>query len=322
MIELTLTAAEAAAILQRTHAIEAGSLRALGSEFASTFSAQTSAGHLAVKMQGSNADEAPVQRWRALVADELATRGHPVPALLRAVDGSLIAAATHLGEPVQVLAMSWVDAAPYGTITVPDHFGVTLGQVAARLQHDLCEMPRPPREISHTWDSRVTADVIAAHLPLIDDAEVIAVGEAALALHERFIAPVAPSLPLALVHQDLHDSNVLATPAGEVAAIIDFDDMLVGWRVAEPAIAAGYLARSSADPVRALQSVAEGWEREIAFTDAERRAFPAIATVRLALNTVVWQARMQSDRGAYAGARSSGSLAAFKVLTDWLRAND
>lgn len=320
MIELTLTPAEATAILRGTHGIAAESMRPLGSELASTFAAQSSEGRLAVKMQGSSPSEAPVQRWRALVSDELTRLGHPVPALRQALDGGLIAAALHEGTPVQVLAMDWVDAAPYGAIVVPDTFGVTLGRVAARLQHDLLEMPRPPHEITHTWDSRESAAVIAEHLPLIDDAEILAVGEAALAVHERLIAPVADELPLALVHQDLHDSNVLATAAGEVAAIIDFDDMLVGWRVAEPAIAAGYLARNSADPVRAVLGVAEGWESEIPFTDAERRAFPAIATVRLALNTVVWQARMQSNRGAYAGARSNGSLAAFRVLADWLRA--
>ena len=320
MIELSVTPAEAAGILRRTHAIEAESLTPLGSELASTFLVSTATGRLAVKLQGSSSDEAPVQRWRADVAHRLSDRGQPVPALIRAANGDAIAATTHRGAPVQVLAMEWIEAAPYGTIDVPPGFGVALGHAAAHLQRDLLDMPRPPREIVHTWDSRHTARVIAEHLSRIDDGEVVAIGEAALALHERDISPVSHLLPVALVHQDLHDSNVLATPSGEVAGIIDFDDMLVGWRVAEPAIAAGYLARGSTDPVRALQSVAEGWESEVPFTDAERRAFPAIATVRLALNTVVWHARMQSDRGAYAGARSRGSLAAFRVLADWLGA--
>ncbi|QYM75521.1 phosphotransferase [Leucobacter luti] len=96
--------------------------------------------------------------------------------------------------------------------------------------------------------------------PRITDATIAEIAASALDLLARVVTPVAAELPNTLVHQDLHDSNVLADADGGIAAFIDFDDMLVGWRVAEPAIAAAYLARHTDDPRAAVDAVAAGWE--------------------------------------------------------------
>ncbi|MBP1327347.1 Ser/Thr protein kinase RdoA (MazF antagonist) [Leucobacter exalbidus] len=314
-----LSAAQARPVLLRTHAIRASSLTVLGSELASTFRAETDTGAYAVKMQASGPRDFAVQLWRAEIADRLASLGHRVPEQVHTPDGAL-AALDEAGSaaPVFVSVTRWVDAVPYASAVAEPgagaRFGAHLGATAALLQRDLAGFPGPPRPLAHTWAAHTTADTIAQHTALLPAGPARDIGEAALLLHGRFIAPVAASLPRALVHQDLHDDNVLVGADGKIAAIIDFDDMLVGWRVAEPAIAAAYLARAADDPLAALRAVADGWQSELPFTTAEAETFAPIAAMRLALNTVVWASRMSGDRAGYAAARAQGSAAAFQVI--------
>ncbi|MBL3687409.1 hypothetical protein D3248_10680 [Leucobacter zeae] len=314
---LTVPAETAAATLHRTHGISATAFTPLGSELASTFRAETGSGRIAVKMQRTDRGVAPIQDWRAGVAERLSELGHPVPETVRARDGGLIGR-DHPGDAdhgVAVLVTRWIDASPCSRTTPDAALGAEIGRAAARLQRDLGAMDAPPEPIEHDWAAHSAAAALERHLALVDDPRVRDTGAAALALHSERIAPVAAGLPRTLVHQDLHDDNLLVARAADgtlrVAAIIDFDDMLVGWRVAEPAIAAAYLARRLADPLAGLSSVAEAWEAEIPFTDAERTAYAAIAAVRLALNAVVWGSRSSGERGSYAIARSGGSLDAF-----------
>ncbi|MGD9606997.1 MAG: phosphotransferase enzyme family protein [Leucobacter sp.] len=348
MHTLTLPPHAAAELLATTHGIAADfELAPLGSEVASTFLAHAAGLRYAVKMQASGPEEFELQRWRAEVAAHLRAHGHPVPRLLPAgATGEPIALARHEGRPVAVTVSEWVDALPYNELArasagdptvapdpaAPDSaaqdvaaqdvaafdavaFGRSLGALAARMQADLTTAPRPPRPVSHTWVSHTTATTIADHLPRVADERILEMARIALDLHEREVAPVETELPRALVHQDLHDSNVLAHPDGTVAAIIDFDDMLVGWRIAEPAIAAAYLSRHAADPAAAVAAVAAGWESELPFTEAERRAFPVVVLARLALNASVWHVRMAEDRADYAQMRQAGSVEAFYALT-------
>ncbi|SJN12631.1 aminotransferase, class III [Leucobacter sp. 7(1)] len=341
---LTLDPREAAAILQRTHGITLTEpLHPLGSELASTFRARGSLPgaeptDLAVKFQASDSTELAVQRWRAEVSQSLSDAGAPVPATVTAQDGTLVGTAprSHAGtddqaDPVAVTVTSWVDASPYGALhteqpgTALDTtaFGCALGAEAARMQQILATAPPPPQSITHTWAAETMDAVIQAHLPDVTNPRVRRIAEQARALLAREVAPLAPDLPRTLVHQDLHDSNVLADAAGRVAAILDFDDMLVGWRVAEPTVAAAYLARHAARPEDAVAAVAAGWESVLPFTPAEREVFTPLVLARLALNITVWHVRVQgagaeqdttADRADYARMRSTGSEDTFAAL--------
>lgn len=340
---LSLDPSEAAALLLRTHGIAATApLQPLGSELASTFHAHGilpggAPAELAVKIQASDPDETAVQRWRAEIAQRLADAGAPVPATVPAQDGTLLGSeARRDSEPggsderVAVTVTRWIPATPYGALRAgmsdpglnTTAFGFALGAEAARMQQTLAAAPPPPRAITHTWAAETMDAVIQAHLPDVASPRVRRIAVAARALLAREVAPQAARLPRALVHQDLHDSNVLADSAGRVAAILDFDDMLVGWRVAEPSIAAAYLARHAADPAAAVAAVAAGWESILPFTPAERAVFQPLVLARLALNITVWHVRLghdtagsaDGDRADYAELRSTGSEQTFDDL--------
>ena len=320
METLTIAPDRAAAALRETHGIAASELRPLGSELASTFRAATDHGELAVKLQLSSPEESAVQRWRADISARLHDAGHPVPRVLRALDGAPIGLTEIDGVAVAVLAMEWVDAVPYGDAGLDEPgaaaLGAELGRVAGRLQAVLAECPAPPHGIDHTWTMHGVARTIAAHLAAPHPLPAAArdVGERALRLHAAHVAPRADRLPRALVHQDLHDSNVLVDASGRIRAVIDFDDMVVGWRIAEPVVAAAYLARHGAAPAELAESVLAGWSEAIPVTADERAVFLPLVAIRLALNTVVWAARAESERGAYAAMRSRGSSETFARL--------
>lgn len=331
METLTLSPLQTAPLLLRTHGIAALSLTPLGSELASTFRVDTNEGPIALKVQASGPATRPEQAWRTEVTDRLAQLGHPVPRQVLALDGGLGAFVSHDEDEgsgdMFVSATEWVAALPYSQVGLGTgaRFGAHLGEVAARMQLSLASLPHPPRAAPHTWAAHTMSEVIifqlrelAAQPGSAASERAVTLGRDALAMYQRWVAPVEADLPTALVHQDLHDDNVLATAAGEIAAIIDFDDMLVSWRVAEPAVAAAYLARHTGDPVAALNAIAAGWETMIPFTEAERRVYAPVAAMRLALNAIVWQVRSEGDRAAYAASRSGGSADAFYAIAETL----
>ena len=292
MDALSLTPEQAATLLAASHGIAARDFRVLGSELASTFPVSSDLGNLAVKVQRTSPVEASQQLWRAEISEHLTRTEHAVPETLRALTGALVGFGRIAFEPatdVAIIVTRWIDAAPYATLDLPVAFGQVLGATAAHLQLTLAERPTPPHPIAHPWAAHTMAETIQHHLAETTLPEVHAAGSRALDIYARHVEPVAPHLPWSLVHQDLHDDNVLATPDGRIAGIIDFDDMLVGWRVAEPAIAAAYLARTVGDPIAGVRAVAAGWDAVLPLTPA-------------------------GDRHGYAADRSRGSLPAFAEI--------
>ena len=150
-------------------------------------------------------------------------------------------------------------------------------------------------------------------------------GRVDIAVHSLKDIPTAAAdgIELAAVPVREDPRDVLVARDGRIAAIIDFDDMLIGWRVAEPAIAAAYLARHTASPESAVAAVAAGWEAELPFTAAERRVFPALVLARLALNITIWHVRISDSRAEYAQMRATGSEHTFHALhTAWAQARE
>lgn len=309
----------AARFLRQSHGIESRSMHRLGSEYASTFEVDSDVGHIAVKMQRTNEQEFQMQLWRANVAVALRNRHHPIPHVHPALTGRTVGTASDGVEEVAITVSDWVTARPYGESSTSPAFPHALGRTAGLMHVDLAQQPHPPYEVSHSWAAHRVHDEIALHVPQIEDPQILAIASSALQLFTERIAPVARKLPRALVHQDLHDSNVLVNAQGELSAIIDFDDMLVTWTIAEPAVAAAYASRRSADPLSIVSQVLEGWNSVIPVNEPERRVFLPLVATRLALNSVIWHVRRASDRQEYATMRSHGSEAAFHAILNGIQ---
>src|SRR5207248_8559934 len=93
------------------------------------------------------------------------------------------------------------------------------------------------------------------------------------------------------------DHNILvASPDGDrrrltsvarVTGIVDFGDMLRGWRIADLAIAAGYAMLDAADPLTTLAALVRGAAREFSYDDVELEVVWALVCLRLALSASI-----------------------------------
>lgn len=271
----------------------------------------------AVKVTRDEAEERPALEWRTAVMTRLAGQGQPVPGILPDRSGSAVSVADAGGTPVLVVVEEWLTGLPLHAAEVDRELLRELGGTAARLSAALAAAPPPPPGLTHVWEASRGRRTILQALPDVRDR---VIGELAAAAAEGFAADVAPhlaGLPRTVVHQDLHDANLLVGRVGgrpRVTGVLDFGDMLLGLRVAELAVAAGYAARLTADPLRGLLDVVEGWGREASLGDAEAQVVLPLARTRLAVNAAVWAARSSGTRAAYAAARSARSVPALRAL--------
>ncbi len=272
---------------------------------------------VAVKVTRDESGQRPALEWRTAVMTRLAGQGQPVPGILPDRSGSAVSVADAGGIPVLVVVEEWLTGVPLHAAEVDRDLLRELGATAARLSAALASAPPPPPGLTHVWEASRGRRTILQALPDVRDPEI---GALATAAAEAFAADVAPHLarlPRTVVHQDLHDANLLVGRVGgrpRVTGVLDFGDMLAGLRVAELAVTAGYAARLTADPVQGLLDVVAGWGREAALDDAEARVLLPLARTRLAVNAAVWAARSSGTRAAYAAARSARSVPALREL--------
>ncbi|WP_448640203.1 phosphotransferase [Geodermatophilus sp. URMC 63] len=272
---------------------------------------------LAVKVVHDEEQQRAVLEWRTAVMTDLAGRGQPVPGIVPDRSGTAVSGADAGGTPVLVVVEEWLTGVPLHAAAVDRDLLREVGGTAARLSAALATAPPPPPGLTHVWEASRGRRTILQALPDVRDPEV---GELAAAAADGFAADVAPhlaELPRAVVHQDLHDANLLVGRAGgrpRVTGVLDFGDMLTGLRVAELAVAAGYAARLTDDPLRGLLDVVAGWGGQASLDEVEARVVLPLARTRLAVNAAVWAARSSGTRAAYAAARSARSLPALRAL--------
>lgn len=311
---LTLDAESVGGLLLSRYGLRAVDVEFLGAEEATVCRVTTPAGdQFAVKVMAND----PVNRWHRSILAQAGGRGLPVPSVLRDLSGEV----TSDAGDVQLQVTRWLPGVPYADVTMDRDLLSDIGRTAARLRLAMSGAAPPPVPVTHMWELSRTESSIRAALESVSDRETISLARAALTRFSREVLPYLESLPRAVVHHDLHDSNLLTSvDAGGrryVSGILDFGDTVYGVRVAELAVAAAYAARPCADPVGALLTVVSGWFSAGAeLTALERQVLYPAAIGRLAVNAAVWASRSAGPRAGYAKTRSAGSLDALdRMLT-------
>jgi 4-aminobutyrate aminotransferase-like enzyme/Ser/Thr protein kinase RdoA (MazF antagonist) len=296
----TFTAADAERITRERYDRRARA-RALTSERDQNFliGADDGASPLVLKIANAVEERALLEAQQHVLA-VLAQRGLPVPRVVCTTGGDPIAevpgrdgqrhfvwAITHL--PGKLLAN-----VGYRSRALVEDLGATIG----RLTSALAGIDAPALERDFHWDLAGAMErVAAARASIGDEALGIAI-DATLARTERYVTPIADRLPRAVIHNDLNDHNILVS--GErVSGIVDFGDMLYGWRVADLAIAAAYAMLDAEDPLGILAALVRGAQPECAFDDRELEVVFELACLRLALSAAIavdqQQARPDND---------------------------
>jgi Ser/Thr protein kinase RdoA (MazF antagonist) len=316
---LDLSAAQVGDVLAGLYGLRPDRIDPVEGELATICRVEAAGRVLAVKVSRDAGGERAVAAWRTGVMSQLATSGAPVPGVLLDRAGSPVSTADVDGVPVLVVVEQWLAGSPLYAVDVDEALLRDVGGTAARLAAALASAPAPPAPLTHVWEASRGRTTILAALPDVGDAETRAGVVRAADGFARDVQPHLAALPRAVVHQDLHDANLLVGSADgrrRIVGVLDFGDMLAGLRIAELAVAAGYAARLTPDPLDGFLAVVAGWGPAVPLTDAEVAVLLPLARTRLAVNAAVWAARSSGPRASYAAARSARSLPALRGLLD------
>ena len=225
-----------------------------------------------------------------LVLGRLTERDVPVPRVVCTQDGeSLFTIPGKNGAHNFVWAISHLPGVllcerRHRPIELLEELGRTIGRMTAALSDFKHEALR--REFH--WDLATSVGPVKEMRDVVSD---VALGKAidrTLDTMGRYVTPRVDQLPKAPTHHDLNDYNILVSPdENRVTGIIDFGDMLVGWRIADLAIAAAYLMLDAPDPLAVLAALVRGATRETQFDDAELDVVYGLACMRLALSAAI-----------------------------------
>ena len=291
---------DAEALARREWGFAVDSIRELPSERDQNFELATPRGRLVLKIGGAaeRPENVDLQN-RAL--EWIATRDGalPVPRLVPAADGRLVLESG--GRLVRVLShlpgSVLADARPRSPALRRG-----LGRLLGRLDRALEGFGHPAaRHRDLLWNPDCALDVVARHVGAIRDRERLGLVEHFVAEYARTAAPLVPSLPRSVIHNDANDHNVLVGPPtdGEraIAGLLDFGDMVESWTVCEVAVAAAYAIFGKADPAAAAGEVAAGYHAVRPLSEAELEAlWPSIA-IRLCTSVALSALRRTTEPG-------------------------
>ncbi|MDE2995168.1 MAG: aminotransferase class III-fold pyridoxal phosphate-dependent enzyme [Bacteroidota bacterium] len=184
--------------------------------------------------------------------------------------------------------VSWLEGSPLGEARpITRSMMREVGGLLARMDDELKEVPGKATPKDFPWNLCRVRKTLEERLDLLSDEQRLLVSYF-LDLYARIVEPRRHELPHQLIHGDANDYNVLVGDADgtsrSVAALLDFGDIGVSARIADPAIAAAYLAFHREDPVEALESVLAGYHAEQEVSPLEAEAFFVLCSLRLCIS--------------------------------------
>lgn len=287
-----LSPAEAACLLEEQFDL-AGDLTSLPSERDQNFLVQTPVGSkFVLKIAKSDERREVLELQNAAIA--YLRRDIPDldwPALLGTVRGAQIAETRDEGERTHFARLfSWVEGIPFAHAAPHDSKLLgSLGRTLARIDRSLERFTHPAMHRALHWDLK-RADQAFRH------AELLSAGQRAL-VEDHIGAWRAISWPLlrhGVIHGDANDYNVLVR-AGEIAALLDFGDMVHSAVVCDLAIGVAYAMLGKRDPLSAAGEVIGHYHRVLPLTAAEADAVFPLACARLAMS-VCYSTRNALDK--------------------------
>lgn len=304
-----------AARLLDSYGLAATDLLFLGGELDRNFRVSTGDGRTFLAKLRTKADHNGELQWQKEILLHLADRhlDVAVPTLVRTLDGRLDVGIDVGPDRWLLTVLNWVSGTDM--VRVAEHSTdllIDIGATAARVTAALDGFESASIHTTHHWDVTRSADVIEECLALDPTLDGNADAQKALQWFRR-VQPLLPTLPAAMVHNDLNDNNVLVGERDgvqRVEGILDFNDALYTVRVAEPAIAGAYAMLRKDDPLTAMGLVIAGYHGVTPLTDDELTVAYPLAAARLAVQALTWGLRGQTDPTAYGAMRMQHTLPA------------
>ena len=228
----------------------------------------------------------------------------------------------HRGEPLIASACTYLEGIPLARLR-PRSMAVleSLGTLLAELDAALADFDHPALDRDFPWRMETAPETVRDRLGEL------AVGRdlvtATLERAVRRLDPVRGCLATTVIHNDANDYNVIVLPSLEgarLAGLIDFGDVVRGWRAAEIGVAATYAMMGLPDPVEAACAIVRGYASVSPPSDAECAAIIPVVALRLCLSVCVQagEMRRQPDN-AYLAVSQEPAWELLRALarTDW-----
>ena len=288
--------------LAREHFSFAGTATALTSERVQNFLIEGAAGSRIV-LKIANAGESremldAQQDVLAHVAPTLTT----TPRVLRATDGSTLVDIIGGDERHHLLwAITWLPGQPLATASrqSPELYQ-DLGRQVAALSRALAGFDRPAIHRAFYWDLANGRAIVDKHRRLIADGDLARSLDRLVAEFDRATAPILANLPRGAIHADLNDYNVLVGGGGDVetrgqcvTGIVDFGDMVYGYRVGDLAIAIAYAILGGDDPLSIASHVVRGYREGLSLSNEELAALFGLVALRLCMSVCIAADQLQ-----------------------------
>ena len=228
------------------------------------------------------------------------------PRVLPALDGSsLIDVRGPDGKAHAMWAITWLPGRPLGAVLRRSaQLYEDLGRQAGALDRALADFDHPAIHRAFYWDLANGRAIIDAYRPMIAESDLSVALDRLVAAFDRTTAPLLDRLPRGAIHSDLNDYNVLVgggdsleTRDQRVTGIVDFGDMVYGYRVGDLAITIAYAILGSDDPLSVAAHVVRGYREHVALDDNELAALFGLVALRLCTSVCIAadQLRRQPD---------------------------
>lgn len=153
--------------------------------------------------------------------------------------------------------------------------------------------------------------VLDRFLPMIDDPGKVQVVEHFKTMFTDRVLPISHKLRMGVIHNDANDNNILVGGQGPwsltVSHIIDYGDIVEGWIVVDPAIAAAYALLGGfqsqdqkgrgTNPIDVAASVVKGYHQCYPLAEEEIQTLFSLIGMRLCMSVCIcaYQQSLQPD---------------------------
>ncbi len=286
---------QAIAVAQSQFGLE-GPVSPLSGERDRNFLVQIPGGGRAVLKFVNSAESLSETQLQVAVLRHLRARG----TLAMTPQALLTCAGTDLGEwhdgaanTLKVRAYGFLEGRPAMMVAGSARLRRSLGRALGSLDAALADFEHVGTQRVFLWDLMQLTE-LRAFLRFVGDGELRALASDFLEVFASGIQPALKTLRMQVIHNDLSKSNfiVSAHDDGEVAGILDFGDVGYAPLVCDLAIAASYQMSDAADPLSALDEVAEGFESVQPLLPEEREHLLDLVVARVVQRLVIteWRA--------------------------------
>ena len=291
--------------LLHTHYGLSGKLEELASERDQNFRVRTSDGDEYVLKFANSAEDATITDLQVSVLLHLEkTRVDlAVPRIVLTQSGDTQVHVVGVDDRAHTMRMlSWVDGVPVGQVTPRPAVAAQMGQALAELGAALSDFDHPASDYPLLWDIR-QAGRLEPLLSYVSDQSLRSVCEQHLRHFTMSVEPRLSDCRTQVIFNDLHDGNVLVSPADpdRLVGVIDFGDVVRSPLVVDIAVAAAYLCRNGASPLVDVFDFLAAYHAEREILPDEFELLPELMPMRNVLTIVIssWRAARYPGNSEY-----------------------